>query len=429
MKITRPYRKTIPIRIYFHICLRGEYRPIVKEMMDEIQSSGLFDACHSINLSIVGTEKEKTELVDWLKNEYHDKSKIHVRYWDESMKSYERPCILLLRKDAEDALVENQPFFSLYIHSKGVTRPKHSQVEHWRKLMTYFLIQQWAHCIRILSEWNAEAVGTIFLDRPRAHFSGNFWWTTDHYVRTLPSQVGNSYEDPEMWIGTCAKFFISLFQHPRPPYDDNLLSSLYENKELGYYTVRDNLYDWEIMSKTPLVFPLLPCSSSFPTDFQMVYGNHKDHKDNGIDLKNSAMKDTTQFPIYTPLIASSYLFSTEITTTEKEKDNYSLFIQYLPTREIIYEIGPHQCFCFVPTYEWKSIISIFLGEEDVTMAIQTIIETRNIPLYKVDLYNELKKSFTDKMKSTIYWRIKYKEEENTLPHDKIFFILYSPKTK
>jgi hypothetical protein len=129
------------------------------------------------------------------------------------------------------------------------------------------------------------------------------------------------------------------------------------------------------------------------------------------------------------LIASSYLFPTEITTTEKEKDNYSLFIEYLPTREIIYEIGPHQCFCFVPTYEWDSIISIFLEEQDVTMAIQTIIETRNIPLYKVDLYNELKKSFTDKMKSTIYWRIKYKEEENTLPHDKIFFILYSPKTK
>jgi hypothetical protein len=394
--------------------------------MDEIQSSGLLNACHSIHLSIVGMEKEKTELVDWLRNEYHDESKIHVRYWDESMKSYERPCILLLRKDAEDALTENQPFFSLYIHSKGVTRPKYSQVAHWRQLMTYFLIQQWTHCIRILSEWNAEAVGTIFLDRPRPHFSGNFWWTTDQYVRKLPSRIGNSYEDPEMWIGNCAKFFISLFQHSRPPYEDDLLPSLYQNKELGYYTVRDKLYDWEIKSKTPVVFPLLPCS--FPTHFQMVYGNHEDHKNHIIDQKNSPMKDAaTQFPIYTPLIASSYLFPTEITKTEKDKENYSLFIEYLPTNEIIYEIGPHQCFCFVPTYEWEGITSIFLGQQDVTMAIQTIIGTRNIPLYKVDLYNTIIPS--TEMKSTIYWRIKYKEEENTLPHEKIFFILYSPKTK
>ena len=414
-----------PIRIYFHICLRGEYRAIVKEMMDEIKFSGLFEACHSIHLSIVGSEKEKVELVDWMKDEYNDESKIIVRYWGESMKCYERPCILLLRKDAEETLVENQSFFSLYIHSKGVTRPKLSQVANWRRLMTYFLIQQWSHCIRILSEWNAESVGTIFLEQPRPHFSGNFWWTTDRYLRTLPSQLGNSYEDPEMWIGTCAKFFISLYQHPRPPYEDNLLPSLYQNKELGYYTVRDKLYDWEILSKTPLVFPLL-CSSSYPTNFQMVYG---DTTHNRNDQKKSLITDTKKFPIHTPLIASSYLFPTEISTLEKDEDHYSLFIEYLPTKEIIYEIGPHQCFCFVPTYEWESITSLFWGEQDVTMAIQTMVETRNIPLYKVDLYHELKKSSSTKIKSNVDWRIKFKEEENIIPHDKIFFILYSTTIK
>uniref|UniRef100_A0A6C0CZA9 Uncharacterized protein n=1 Tax=viral metagenome TaxID=1070528 RepID=A0A6C0CZA9_9ZZZZ len=406
--MTLIYKTTIPIRIYFHICLRGEYRAIVKEMMDEIESSGLLEACHSIHLSIVGTEKEKVELVNWMKDEYNEESKILLRYWGESMKCYERPCILLLRKDAEEALHDSQSFFSLYIHSKGVTRPKYSQVALWRQLMTYFLIQQWSHCVRILSEWNAESVGTIFLEQPRPHFSGNFWWTTDRYLRTLPSQLGNSYEDPEMWIGTCAKFFISLFQHPRAPYEDNLLPSLYQDKDLGYYTVRDNLYDWERVSKTPLVFPLLSSSS---TSFQMHYGTQV----------LSSRPINKIYPIYSPLIPSSYLFEGVF---EKEKEMDCLSMTYLPTRKIIYEIGPKQCFCFAPAFEWEKIISIFWGNQQVRTIIQKILESRNVPLFKVDLHNDV-----EQLKENMNWVIKYKEVENIIPHDKIFFILYSPKIK
>ena len=32
------------------------------------------------------------------------------------------------------------------------------------------------------------------------HYSGNFWWASSKYIKTLPSNIGRNYLDPEAWL-------------------------------------------------------------------------------------------------------------------------------------------------------------------------------------------------------------------------------------
>jgi len=354
----------IPIRIYFHICMRGNFHAIVEEIFQDFIDSGLLSVCHSLHITLLGSEENKEILLKKIFQKYSlYSSKIHLRYFDTNVKCYERPCILLLKKDAEEvkevkeikdtndsplsssssSSSTNEPFLCLYVHSKGITRPNHVQVENWRKLMTYFLIHQWRHCVRILCQWNADAVGTLFLDRPQAHFSGNFWWTKDTYLRRLPNEIGMSYQDPEMWIGTCAQFFISLFQHPRPLYHDNIPPEEYQNKEINYFTVRDRRYRWQELSLRPTPFPFFLHPSC---TFSIYYGNHS--QDQWI---NSTFLSPRK-----PMIASSYLF--DFSKFLKEEEKQILHVRK-NKKQIIHSLYPSNVpFYFVPALEWRHITEI-----------------------------------------------------------------------
>ena len=333
--------------------MRGNFHAIVEEIFQDFIDSGLLKVCDSLHLTILGSEENKEILLKNIFQKYSlYSSKIHLRYFDTNVKCYERPCILLLKKDAEEVKETNEsssssssfgPFLCLYVHSKGITRPNHVQVKNWRKLMTYFLIHQWRHCVRILCQWNADAVGTLFLDRPQAHFSGNFWWTKDTYLRRLPNEIGMSYQDPEMWIGICAQFFISLFQHPRPLYHDNIPPEEYRNKEMKYYTVRDRRYRWQELSLRPTPFPFFLHPSS---TFSLYYGNES--QDQWIN--------STFLSHRTPMIASSYLFDF---SKNKNKKEMELLHVRQHQKEIIHQLSPPPSpFYFVPALEWTHITEI-----------------------------------------------------------------------
>ena len=333
------------IHIYFHVCLRGNYLKIVKELVNELSTSGLIKACEFVKVCVLGPKEDKEILWKYLS---FSSSKFIIAYESEDMTLFERPCLGILRKDADEALKKKEPFLCLYLHSKGVTRSGNQAVIHWRQLMTFFLIRLWEYCTRFLCDWNVEAVGTLFLDLPRPHFSGNFWWTTDHYLRLLPSKIGPSYDDPEMWIAKKASFFISLFQHPRPLYFECIPPSLYRNLPLQYVIVRDSFYDWKSSSQSPFPFPLLP--SNYDGSFKMYFGNcvlkGKHHNQNDENDENYKL-----YQLYTP---SRYLFGVWPTLEVNP-----LWIFDEKSMDVVYCIPTMKPFYFAPTFILSSILSIW----------------------------------------------------------------------
>ena len=78
-----------------------------------------------------------------------------------------------------------------YIHTKGIRHfPGASPatfraVNSWRHFLEWGTIDRWRDGIGNLQ--TVDVVGVNFRDKPWPHFSGNFWWASASYVRSLPA--------------------------------------------------------------------------------------------------------------------------------------------------------------------------------------------------------------------------------------------------
>jgi len=193
------------IYIYFHICTLGPFREVVREMMDMCVSTGLLDHITEIRYFVLGI---RTEDVVRIMNEYP--KTVLVAQNKNGKHLYERYTLHALKRDVMDA---SEPFYVLYLHSKGVS-PKSQYnpcVGRWRQLMLYALAMYRELCWNLLDQ-GVDAVGIFYRNKPAHHFSGNFWWSSSSYLQTLDVPIGPTYLAPEMWIGTKWKRAVSLQQ-------------------------------------------------------------------------------------------------------------------------------------------------------------------------------------------------------------------------
>ncbi|KAK9904321.1 hypothetical protein WJX75_009107 [Coccomyxa subellipsoidea] len=122
--------------------------------------------------------------------------------------------------------------------------------------------------------------------KPGYHFSGNFWWATGAYLLTLDPKIGDLYHDPELFIGSNAPRFFSLWQIPTKDgraflnteketatsiaFDTpspKLLGFLKKHYGLMHYTPQDNKFlvfpeFWIVTSKQPTMVRHAASSSS-----------------------------------------------------------------------------------------------------------------------------------------------------------------------
>ena len=82
-----------------------------------------------------------------------------------------------------------------YIHTRGACHPGVEAVNDHRKYMCYFLLENMKTCIDYINE-GYDGVGVDWHEKPQRHFSGNFWWSSSEYIRSLPDL--NSDEVPGM---------------------------------------------------------------------------------------------------------------------------------------------------------------------------------------------------------------------------------------
>lgn len=89
----------------------------------------------------------------------------------------------------------------LYLHTKGITYQKGTNlnIEHWRQMMMYYMIEQYETCNDKLLEY--DTVGCNCLDLPLKHYSGNFWWANASYINTLDKIYNIKYRhSAEFWL-------------------------------------------------------------------------------------------------------------------------------------------------------------------------------------------------------------------------------------
>jgi hypothetical protein len=179
--------------IFHHSYLVNNWEQILKEQIDKIIGSGLYDHSLGVFCCAIGSEKEQEK---YLKLISKHKKLFPTKITDVNIQ--EQLTLNVLHEVRHHNMIDCAIF---YLHTKGVTAEKQhvSNVRDWRVYMEYYNIVLWKDMLLALDEY--DVVGVNFKTKPWPHFSGNFWWSTVEYISSLPSPVINTRSDSESWIG------------------------------------------------------------------------------------------------------------------------------------------------------------------------------------------------------------------------------------
>lgn len=194
--------------IFWHIATIGSWYDIVNDQLTKLINSGLINHVNNVYIGLINNNTvEHTKLIQLLtKSKFYNKFTILFK----KDSGFENQTLNALKHFC-DQLPNNYISNILYIHSKGVTRNT-KPVSDWRNYMEYFLIEKYNNCFEILNNydhcgvnWTSEIKNTWI----KQHYSGNFWWATSNYIKTLPNMDTrlkfNNQRDLidliEFWIG------------------------------------------------------------------------------------------------------------------------------------------------------------------------------------------------------------------------------------
>ena len=157
------------IQIFYHMYCVNDCLNRFVNTYNKIVSSSLIQKVEKINVVLVGPEKEKIK--EELK--FYNKVETFIKPNSET----EADTLKMIQQYSK-----NNNGKVLYLHSKGVTKPKHKNIQDWTNLMEYFLIEKHESCIQALD--SHDVCGVNYLPG-KPHFSGNFWWSTTKHINRL----------------------------------------------------------------------------------------------------------------------------------------------------------------------------------------------------------------------------------------------------
>jgi len=194
------------IKGFWHIYLVNHWYTIVSEQMRILIYSGLYDACEEINIGCIGSNEEFELLNKYFLEVY---PKLMISYHSIEPHDYEFRTIQLIEADKSS-------YAGFYFHTKAVTSPGVTRMNHWRGWLNEHVINRWReHYERVIEEYDVSAVN--FLPSPN-HYSGNFWWFNSRHVDGLPKLATLDHDFryfAEQWI--CmreGKYFYEDFKEP-----------------------------------------------------------------------------------------------------------------------------------------------------------------------------------------------------------------------
>jgi len=170
------------IIIYYHICELGNWKEIVREQLDLIEKSQI--PYQEIRIGFLGNVENIKPYLS---------QNIKLVYTSENIKEYEIPTINKLIDFCKETDENNK---ILYIHSKGAI----SNAHNWRRLMNYWLIENWKININSLNE----GYDTCGILKMKNHYRGNFWWVNSYFIKFHKRKITNLNDrlKAEFWLLT-----------------------------------------------------------------------------------------------------------------------------------------------------------------------------------------------------------------------------------
>jgi len=177
----------IPIHIFIHVCMIENWESIFNDQINTIKKSGLYNICKKIHIGLLGNINNYNNII------FND-DKFDILYIDTRINLYETNTINFIKYFCSNIEYE---VYILYIHTKGVRRAGNENVIiSWRKMMEYFLIENYQHCINNLNTYDTIGNNIVNLfcyninescvnKNHTYHYSGNFWWSKKSYIDKL----------------------------------------------------------------------------------------------------------------------------------------------------------------------------------------------------------------------------------------------------
>lgn len=219
------------VKVFYHLASMRNWQEVFTEQMQQLKQNGF----NTINLTMLGSE-EDLKVMDQISEKLN--VTVNLLFKNPDLTLYEQPAMLAIEEFAR----QNEGFV-LYLHSKGVSDPDSSTKINWRHLMMQELVENRVYCLQQLLYH--DIIGVDWRDNP-PHFSGNFWYASTSYLRTLKDfkefYEHNSiqFADPFDYHRLTCEFWIGSSEEP-----PRVLSLVCRNVDF-YYCAEEF---WEINSR------------------------------------------------------------------------------------------------------------------------------------------------------------------------------------
>lgn len=214
---------------------------VLEEILASASMSGLLDEADRIWVVHFGASID----VKWLQRLYPVVSLIQYSH---DVSHFEVPTLRLIKLFSTRLMQQNPDNKShdkqlpktqiLYLHTKGVSfRDQNPQIDDWRALFLYFLVEKHEQCSHLLQSNLFDVVGVNFkflqVNPPVSNsrfFSGNMWWATAEHISSLRLLSPNTPKYvTEQWVlsDDADPRIFSMHQSPVDHYSTTYPSSRY----------------------------------------------------------------------------------------------------------------------------------------------------------------------------------------------------------
>lgn len=214
--------------VVYHIYCVGDYLEVVKQQLNRLQTSGLYNWCDKLEITCINTSGDFTAIEDLIKG----LDKVNLTKTTNNQYEYEG-----INKVWEYS--QKYRGKVLYFHTKGVSNTynnleekkestkKKNGIAWWKEAMEYFLIDNYTTCLEKLDEYDQCGLTNV-----NGWWWGNFWWANLDFIKAneKPDEAGRWYF--EAWLNYHRNPSVYEFYHFEfNPYFTNLPKNVYINRD------------------------------------------------------------------------------------------------------------------------------------------------------------------------------------------------------
>lgn len=218
---------------FIHSCTINGNTNILRKLLAKIIETGTLQKLDHLYVINVGDQ------ISFPTIDGNPLTKLRIINYSPNTELFEKPTINLIQLFSK----YNGNCKILYLHTKGITNSSQNVVD-WVDYMLYFLLDNHRVCIDLLDIF--DTVGCNFQDKPKKHYSGNFWWADSNYIKKLDNVNWDSQSrhDCEWFILNHENIKpFNLFNSDIDHYQNSFPSEMYKNKidYFSFYKLNDRI--------------------------------------------------------------------------------------------------------------------------------------------------------------------------------------------